>query len=72
MDMGVRGLQVCFVVDSLSQVIDAVQLHHLALLVVNKRAIREEALGGHGTLEGGTLAKDQGEIHDFEGNTHDN
>ena len=73
MDIGQRGLQIHTVLDSLSQVMDAVQINHLALLVQNERTIREEGLGGVGpsireVMAEDVLVEDQGEIHDFEGN----
>jgi len=49
MDMGSRGLQICLVLNSLSQVMDSVQIHHLALMLSNKRSICEVALVGGGS-----------------------
>lgn len=39
MVMGQRGLQICSVLDSLSEVMDAVQINHLVLLYQNTRSI---------------------------------
>jgi len=73
MDMGARGLQIRSILESLNQVMDAVQVQQLALFLSNERSIREEELVGHPSSMGeemaeDLLAEDQGEVHDFEGN----
>jgi len=51
MDMGARGLQVRLILSSLSQVMDSVQVHHLALLLLNEHIIRKAGLvGGHSSM----------------------
>jgi len=75
--LGTRGLQIRGVLQSLSQVMDSVQVHHLALMLNNERVIQEAGLDGEGSLMSSSvgeemaeslLAEDQGEVHDFEGN----
>jgi len=73
MDMGNRGLQIRLILDSLNQVMDAVQVHQLALFLSNERSIHEGELAGQPLSVGeemaeDLLAEDQGEVHDFEGN----
>ena len=73
MDMGAWGLQIRLILESLNQVMDAVQVHQLALFLSNKWSIREGELAGQHSSVGeemaeDLLAEDQGEVHDFEGN----
>jgi len=72
-----RGLMIRQVLESLSQVMDQIQIQQLLLLVRSNLMETVEELGGVGASEGGTLAEevaesvlaeDQGEVHDFEGN----
>ena len=75
-----RGLMIRQVLESLSQVMDQIQIQQLLLLARSGLMETVEASGGDGTSEGGTLAEemaesvlaeDQGEVHDFEGNLDD-
>jgi len=75
-----RGLMIRQVLESLSQVMDQIQIQQLLLLARSGLMETVEASGGVGASEGGTLAEevaesvlaeDQGEVHDFEGNLHD-
>ena len=72
-----RGLLIRQVLESLSQVMDQIQIQQLLLLVRSGLMVMDEVSDGAGVLEGGTLAEevaesvlaeDQGEVHDFEGN----
>jgi len=75
-----RGLMIRQVLESLSQVMDQIQIQQLLLLARSNLMETVEASGGVGTSEGGTLAEevaesvlaeDQGDVHDFEGNLDD-
>jgi len=77
---GQRGLMIQQALESLSQVMDTVQIQRPLLLQQANHMEMDEDLGGAGTLDDGTLAEemaesllaeDQGEVHDFEGN-HNN
>jgi len=75
MDMGSQGLQIRSVLNSLSLVMDSVQVHHLALMLSNEQIIQEVGLVGAGTSVGeemveDLLAEDNGEVYDFKGNCH--
>jgi len=68
------------VLESLNQVMDQIQIQQLLLLARSNLMETEGVSAGAGLLEEGTLAEemaesvlaeDQGEVHDFEGNTHD-
>jgi len=68
------------VLESLSQVMDQIQIQQLLLLAQSNLMAMDEVSDGAGVLEGGTLAEevaesvlaeDQGEVHDFEGNLDD-
>jgi len=75
-----RGLLIRQVLESLSQVMDQIQIQQLLLLARSNLMETVEASGGAGVSEGGTLAEemaegvlaeDQGDVHDFEGNLDD-
>jgi len=75
-----RGLMIRQVLESLSQVMDQIQIQQLLLLARSSLMETVEASDGAGASEGGTLAEemaesvlaeDQGEVHDFEGNLDD-
>jgi len=75
-----RGLLIRQVLESLSQVMDQIQIQQLLLLARSNLMETVEASGGAGVSEGGTLAEevaesvlaeDQGDVHDFEGNLND-
>jgi len=77
---GQRGLMIWQVLESLSQVMDQIQIQQLLLLARSSLMATDEVSDGAGLSEGGTLAEevaervlaeDQGEIHDFEGNLDD-
>jgi len=68
------------VLESLSQVMDQIQIQQLLLLARSNLMAMDEVSDGAGASEGGTLAEevaesvlaeDQGEVHDFEGNLDD-
>jgi len=72
-----RGLLIRQVLESLSQVMDQIQIQQLLLLARSSLMETVEESDGVGALEGVTLAEevaesvlaeDQGEVHDFEGN----
>jgi len=72
-----RGLLIRQALESLSQVMDQIQIQQLLLLACSDLMETVEESGGVGTSEGETLAEemaesvlaeDQGEVHDFEGN----
>jgi len=75
-----RGLMIRQVLESLSQVMDQIQIQQLLLLARSGLMAMDEVSDGAGVLEGGTLAEevaesvlaeDQGDVHDFEGNLDD-
>jgi len=75
-----RGLLIRQVLESLSQVMDQIQIQQLLLLARSNLMETVEASGGAGVSGGGTLAEemaenvlaeDQGDVHDFEGNLDD-
>jgi len=75
-----RGLMIRQVLESLSQVMDQIQIQQLLLLARSGLMAMDEVSDGAGVSEGGTLAEevaesvlaeDQGEVHDFEGNLDD-
>jgi len=75
-----RGLLIRQVLESLSQVMDQIQIQQLLLLARSNLMETDEESGGAGPLGGGTLAEevvesvlaeDEGEVHDFNGNHHD-
>ena len=75
-----RGLMIRQVLESLSQVMDQIQIQQLLLLARSGLMETVEASDGAGISEGETLAEevaesvlaeDQGEVHDFEGTLHD-
>jgi len=75
-----RGLMIRQVLESLSQVMDQIQIQQLLLLARSNLMAMDEVSDGAGASEGGTLAEevaesvlaeDQGEVHDFEGNLDD-
>jgi len=72
-----RGLMIRQVLESLSQVMDQIQIQQLLLLARSGLMETVEESGGAGISEDETLAEemaesvlaeDQGEVHDFEGN----
>jgi len=76
-----RGLMIRQVLELLSQVMDQIQIQQLLLLACSNLMETVVESDGAGPLGGGTLAEemaesvlaeDQGEVHDFEGNGHDN
>jgi len=78
--LGQRGLMIWrMILESLSQVMDQVQIQQLLLFAqVNHMEMAKES-DGVGTLEGtilaeevaeSVLAEDQGEVHNFEGNNN--
>jgi len=75
-----RGLMIRQVLESLSQVMDQIQIQQLLLLARSSLMETVEEADGAGVSEGGTLAEevaesvlaeDQGDVHDFEGNLDD-
>jgi len=75
-----RGLMIWQVLESLSQVMDQIQIQQLLLLARSGLMAMDEVSDGAGVSEGGTLAEevaesvlaeDQGEVHDFERNLDD-
>ena len=75
-----RGMMIRQVLESLSQVMDQIQIQQLLLLARSNLMATDEVSDGAGLLEGGTLAEevaesvlgeDQGEVHDFKGNLDD-
>jgi len=52
----------------MQKVMDMVQIQQLLLLLQADHMEMGERLGGARALEDETLAEDQGEVHDFEGN----
>jgi len=68
---GQRGLMIRQLLESMHRVMNAVHVQQLSLLLQADHMEMKEGLGGVGTSDNETLAEDQGEVHDFEGNTHD-
>jgi len=75
-----RGLMIRGVLESLSQVMDQIQIQQLLFLARSDLMATDEVSDGTGLSVGGTLAEevaesvlaeDQGEVHDFEGNLDD-
>jgi len=76
---GQRGLMICQALELMQQVMDTVQIQQLLLFLQANHIEMAEELDGVGALDIGTLAEemaevvlaeDQGEVHDFEGNDH--
>jgi len=66
-----RGLMIRHLLELMHQVMDRVQVQQLLLLLQADCMEMEEGSGGAGVLDIETLVKDQSEVHEFEGNTHD-
>jgi len=75
-----RGMLICQALGAMQQVMDQVQVQQLSLLLQSSCMEMVEELAGAGASDVGTLAEemaegvlaeDQGEVHDFKGNNHE-
>ena len=75
-----RGMLICQALGVMQQVMDQVQIQQLSLLLQSSHMEMVGESAGVGTSDDGTLAEemaesildeDQGEVHDFKGNGHD-